>query len=314
MRQLQVPTLRTYTLLTLSLCGVACNAASSSPGSEAWLHVAGAQFREQPVPLGGNGPAVQTLTSFDNQLILGQETNQLRGALAADATALIIGLEGEGASQGSWIIPAGLPDVETPGLPSIEAGFGLQLDAPAGLQRLVAVATRSSDPSANDEGLVVGPRFSLELLAVPIEPPTGELVVSLTWTGSADLDLHVVDPLGGEAWSGDPNTYQLPPPGEPVDPEGFRDGGILDHDGNADCRRDAIPQENVVWQRRPPAGRYIVRVDARSLCQRAIAHWLVVVRRGDQVLASVEGRSVPGDELNEHRAGAGVQALTFDVP
>ena len=295
-------------------CSFACNAATSDPGSAAWLHVAGAQFREQPVPEGNNGPAVQALVARDNQLILGQETNQLRGVLDGDATALIIGLEGEGASQGSWIIPAGLPDIETPGLPSIDARFGLQLAAPAGMQRLVAVATRSVDALSSDDELAVGPRFTLALLAVPIAAPTGELVISLTWANSADLDLHVVDPLGGEAWSGDPNTYQIPPLGEPIDPEGFRDGGILDHDGNANCRRDAIPQENVVWQKRPPAGRYIVRVDTRSLCQSAIAHWLVVVRRGDQVLASVAGRSVPGDELNEHRAGAGVQALTFDVP
>ncbi len=294
-------------VLTMTIAVSACTAASSDPGSQAWLHMPGAQFREEPVPLGGDGPAIQALVPRNNQIILGRETNVLRGALAADATALIVGLDGD---TGSWVVTAGLPDVETPGLPSIDARFGLQLDAPAGMQRLVAVAARTDA----DGNLQIGPRTTLDLVAVPIAPPTGELSVALTWSGPADLDLHVVDPLGGEAWSGDPNTYQLPPPGEPVDPDGFRNGGILDHDGNANCHRDAIPTENVVWQRVPPTGRYIVRVDTRAMCNSGIAHWLVVVRRGDQVITTTEGRSVSGDELHDHRAGAGVTALTFDVP
>ncbi len=288
----------------------ACNAASSDPGSQAWLHLPGAQFRDEAVPHSGDGPVIQALSARNNQIILGHETNQLRGALAADATSLIVGLDGDAASQGSWVITAGLPDVETPSLPSIAAQFGLQLDAPAGVQRIVAVAARTD----SDGTLVVGPRLILDLLAVPVAPPTGELTIALTWTGAADLDLHVIDPLGGEAWSGDPNTYEPPPPGEPVDPEGFRDGGILDHDGNANCHRDALPTENVGWQRVPPKGRYIVRVDTRAMCTSAIAHWLVVVRRNDQVIATSAGRSVAADELNNHRAGAGITALTFDVP
>lgn len=299
-----------FAVLTLAVGVTACTTASSDPGSRAWLHVPNAQFRDDPVPLGGNGPAIQTLVPRNNEIILGHESNSLRGALAADATSLILGLDGDAATQGSWVVTAGLPDVETPDLPSIGTRFGLRLDTPAGMQRLVAVAARTDA----DGNLQVGPRFMFDLLAVPIAPPTGELTVALTWSGRADLDLHVIDPLGGEAWSGDPNTYQLPPPGEPVDPEGFRNGGILDHDGNANCHRDAIPTENVVWQRVPPPGRYTVRVDTRAMCNSVIAHWLVVVRRGDQILTTSEGRSVSGDELHDHRAGAGVTAVTFDVP
>ena len=51
------------------------------------------------------------------------------------------------------------------------------------------------------------------VVAIDAPPPDGELVVGLHWDGAADLDLHVVDPDGDEAWSGDPNTWQRPPPG-----------------------------------------------------------------------------------------------------
>jgi hypothetical protein len=278
-----------------------CDAAS---GTSSLLQVEAAQFRDQPVALDGTaGPMVVSLTSQRSEVVLGSNDQRFRAALGVGSTAMQIGIDGE---PTSWLIPAGVPEFDTPDLPSASARFGVQLSAVPGTVALVAVAV-----SANGE---VGPARQLELLLIPAPVPTGNLVVSLQWTSAADLDLHVIDPNGGEAWSGDPNTYQAPPPGQPADPDGFRNGGILDHDGNAGCHRDGRATENIVWQRMPPVGRYTVRVDTRSLCGDASANWQILVKRDDALIAQASGRSVPADELQPHRAGAGVLVLTFDVP
>src|SRR6185503_20685809 len=88
---------------------------------------------------------------------------------------------------------------------------------------------------------------------------------------------------------GSPNSWQPPPPGEPVDPDAWMSGGVLDHDGNAGCHRDGAPSEHVVWKTRMgpmgpvapivPPGAYSVRVDARSLCGAPDATWEVAVYR-----------------------------------
>ena len=137
-------------------------------------------------------------------------------------------------------------------------------------------------------------------------------MIALVWHGRADLDVHVVDPLGGEAWSDDPNTYVPPRPGDPPDPpDAWRDHGILDHDGNKDCRRDANPAEHVIWTVEPPAGEYVVRVDARAMCGDASAAWFVAAYRNGELIGAARGVAIPDDTLLPHGAGAGGRALRF---
>ena len=100
---------------------------------------------------------------------------------------------------------------------------------------------------------------------------------------------------------------------------------VLDHDGNANCRRDgAAPDEHVIWKTRMgtrgpvapliPSGRYTIRVDTRSLCQDASTAWYVDATYQGQLLGAARGVSVIDDEQTPHGAGAGVLALTFAVP
>ncbi len=64
----------------------------------------------------------------------------------------------------------------------------------------------------------------------------------------------------------------------------------------------------------PPSGRYLVRVDTPSLCDETIARWFVEVRLHGERLAAAEGTSTEAITRARHGRGAGVLALTFDVP
>ncbi|MFW5925671.1 MAG: YfaP family protein [Myxococcota bacterium] len=75
---------------------------------------------------------------------------------------------------------------------------------------------------------------------------TGPIQVTLAWSGGADLDLYVTDPLG-----------------ETIDPTHRRSGtgGRLDRHGRGSCGRSPeATVENVRWEKRPPRGRFEVQV------------------------------------------------------
>lgn len=298
----------------------ACDAASPDPGYGAPLQVAGAQFVPGPLAAESGGPDTRSVRTTHSTIVVGELRDTLRLVLAPTATAAIVGLAG---ADGAWIIPAGPPDVDTPNDATAHAVFGLADHAPLGPFQLVVAAS-------DGDGRVGAPQ-PIDLIAAPDLPPDGDVVVSLVWTSTADLDLHVVDPLGHEAWSGKPNTYTPPPPGEPMDPLAYLAGGILDRDANAGCRRDGRPREDVVWKPRRdpmgmtvppslPVGTYTVRVDTVSMCADASAAWTVAVYRAGALVGAASGLSTPGDVLLPedvalaHRGGAGVTALQLALP
>lgn len=276
----------------------ACDAASPDPGLDAALRVAGAQFRPGPFPHDEGGPAALALTSAHNEMPIGPIEEPVHAVLDPAARGVALGIAGQ---SGAWVLPAGPPDVETPDNATIRATIGLGADFPAGPFTLLL--------AASDADGRFGAFTTTEILAADEPPPDGELVIGLAWSSTADLDLHVIDPLGGEAYSGHPNTWQRPPPGEPVDPTAYLTGGILDHDANKDCHRDGLPREYVVWQMPPPDGDYVVRVDTRSMCSDASAAWRVTAYRSGALVGSAAGIATPGDVLLPHGDGAGALAL-----
>lgn len=280
----------------------ACDGASPDPGLGLWLQVAGAQHRPGPFPADTGGPPAIDVVTRHAQILIDRLDEPLDATLGAAAHAAVIGIEG---SDGTWIIRAGAPDFDTPGLPSAKAVFGVVAGFPPGPFTLKVAASDA-------EGRFGAPAVT-EIVALHEAPPAEPLAIGLIWDGAADLDLHVVDPLGGEAWSDDPNTYVPPPPGEPVDPLEYMRHGILDRDANKDCRRDGRPAEHVIWRMPPPAGEYLVRVDVRAMCGDAIAHWSVVAYRAGELIGAARGASVPEDVLRPHGAGAGVLALRFSL-
>lgn len=293
---------------TMAATAAGCEGASSDPGLEAWLQLppeSGAQWRPGDLPGDEGGPEVLAVQTLRATVQLGAVRERLRGQLGRAATGLALGIEGD---RGLWILPAAPPVSEAPESPSFDVRAQIGLTLPPGPTTLVVVAF--------DEQGRAGPAHRTEVVAVAEEPPSGQLVFELTWDGPADLDLHVVDALGGEAWSGDPNTWQPPPPGEPVPPDAWRSGGILTRDSNAGCRRDSAPSEHVVWQQAPPSGRYVVRVDADAMCGAIATPWRVAAYRGAgrELLGAARGTSLVEDALAPHGRGAGVLALEVTLP
>jgi len=288
--------------LALAGCGVT---ATPDPGLTQLLQLSGspgAQYRPGPLPAPDGGPDAVVLRSRHVNVTVGEVRERITGVLGPETRSAVVGIAGV---DGGWLLPAGPPSFEMPDQPTMAATIGLADGFPPGPFTLIVVG---GDGDGRFGAVAV-----TELVANLAPPPTGELVIGLTWDGPADLDLHVVDALGGEAWSGDPNTWDPPPAGEPADPDGHLTGGVLDRDGNASCHRDGRPAEHVVWVVPPPAGDYVVRVDARSMCGAPSAAWYVTAVRDDTLLGAARGVATDADVQQTHGAGAGVRALRFTL-
>ena len=286
------------------LAAVGCGtSATPDPGLGALLQVAGAQYRPGALPQPSGGPGVIALQTRRAALTIGDVREAVSAVLEPGSRSAVIGVAG---FDGGWLVPAGVPGSESPDDPSLGAAIALGDDFPPGPFTLVVIA-------GDDRGRFGAPGTT-DLVADPAEPPAGELVIGLAWDSAADLDLHVVDALGGEAWSDKPNTLIPPPPGTLGDPTAYLKTGSLDHDGNAGCHRDGRPTEHVIWKLPPPAGSYVVRVDARSMCGGASAAWYVAAYRNGALVGAARGESTDADvQLDPHGAGAGVLALRFSL-
>jgi hypothetical protein len=89
-----------------------------------------------------------------------------------------------------------------------------------------------------------------------IQVGTGDVQVSVSWSDSSDVDLHVIDPNGAEIYYGQTSSPS---------------GGTLDLDSNAACSRNSDntfkSNENVVWPTGgAPSGPYTVRLDYWDGC------------------------------------------------
>lgn len=291
----------------------ACDGATNAPGYGTALAIDDAQFRPGGFPKETGGPTIQQLVSGHQAITIGTFREQLHAVLAPDARAVIVGIVGE---SGAWIVVAGPPDIDTPNQPTATARFGLDPDVTPGPFTIAMAAT--------DRDGRIGEPATVDLVADADPPPDGDLVVGLAWSSTADLDLHVVDPLGNEAWSNKPTTLPAAIPGNPVDPLAYLAAGLLDHDGNASCHVDNPPSEHVIWKTRAgpngdvapviPAGTYTVRVDTRSMCTDAAAAWYVEVYAQGVLLGAARGVAVADDVRDDHGYGAGVTALTFTRP
>ena len=93
---------------------------------------------------------------------------------------------------------------------------------------------------------------------------TGDVQVNITWDSRADVDLHVVDPLGEELYYGHKTSVS---------------GGQLDLDSNAGCGTDGPRAENIFWASGliAPRGEYLLRVNYWSACSVARTNYVVTV-------------------------------------
>ncbi len=291
--------------LGLALALSALPGCTSSPGSgaAAWLRVEGAEFRTDALPAAADGPKVVALTLTTNTAAPGERDKPLSGALDPPATVVAVGLEGD---IGTWLLPAEAPLVEAPDYPTFSAALSFSPDLLPGEYTFFA--------RAGDDRALFGPAVTAPISITAPPPPEGALVVSLFWDTEADLDLRVVQPDGVEIWKRNINSYEPPPPGEPADPAAWKKGALLDFDSNASCVIDGRRRENVIWKEAAPKGTFLVRVDTPSLCDAAAARWTAEVYREGERIARAQGQSTDTDTRAPHDRGAGVLALTFEVP
>lgn len=291
---------RAAAVCVFAVAALACtHGVKPSTGASAYMTIHGGQFVSGPMPAGSpSGPVVETITLVNNDIYPGFASDPIGGALAPNATAAAIGLDGD---VGYWIIPAGVPAVATPDEPSFSATASFSLGIVPGKYTLVV---RAVDASGS-----FGPPSTQTLTeedSPTNPPPQGDLVVTLTWDTEADLDLHVVDPNGNEIYWAGQSSYPSAVDGG--------DYGYIDVDSNANCIIDGLRREDGIWPKGAPSGHYLVRVDTPSLCGQPIAHYTVrALVHGAQVGAAT-GVAVADSTLGAHGAGAGVLALAFDVP
>jgi uncharacterized protein YfaP (DUF2135 family) len=157
--------------------------------------------------------------------------------LAAGSTAIGVQLDGD---RGWWLVTAGVPDSDSPTLPSFRARMSFARTLQPGP---VMLSARAIDGAGR-----FGPASQLSLTVADQPLPPGRLTVALSWAQASDLDVHVVEPGGFEIWSD-----------APMSPS----GGALDLDSNSQCLIDGHDREVVSWAD-PPSGHYLVRVDSFS--------------------------------------------------
>jgi len=286
--------------VTLAGCS---SGASNDSASTSLMRIQDAQFVAGPLPAEQAGPEVASIDLLTNTIWPGYSNKPLKGALGESATAATLALSGD---DGYWIVPAGVPDVSAPTLPTLRATAAFSTKLAPGAYSLEAHAV----DGAGKLGL---PKVQT-LTALPESPARvvqGELVVTLTWETEADVDLHVVDPLGNEIFHGAPSSLDPFAHGASVSSDS---PGVLDVDSNASCSIDGLRQEDVIWAGAPPSGHFLVRVDTPSLCGQASAHWTVSVMLQAALLTEVTGIALDSDTWGAHDRGAGVLALEFDVP
>jgi uncharacterized protein YfaP (DUF2135 family) len=97
---------------------------------------------------------------------------------------------------------------------------------------------------------------------------TGDVQISVAWTGASDVDLHVFDPSGEEIYYANKTAAS---------------GGTLDLDSNPACELDNKNNENIVFPTgSAPSGEYRVVVDYYDDCGVEKSDWVVTVQRKDQ--------------------------------
>ncbi len=280
-----------------------CSGATDATGLDSLLRVANAQYYPGPTPAAMDGPAIESFYNSSNLIRPGQRSKPLTGIVTRDTTAVAIFLEND---PGYWIIIPGAKDPTA----NLQLAFSASLSfSPALEPGKYLLEGRAVDEQGN-----FGPPSTADLntAAAPIDNAT--LLISLAWDRQADLDLHVVQPDGIEIWAKNQNSHEPPKPGDPPDPTGYVNGGILDFDSNANCVIDGRRQENVYWTVPPPSGHYLVRVDTFSLCGEPQAVFTVAATLDGQSLGMAQGIGRDADTIVPHVIGAGLLVLQFDVP
>lgn len=164
----------------------------------------------------------------------------------------------------------------------IDGYYQLTLPSSATLTDLVLGISPDANSSTMQVRIATGTggalsQYALQALRV-IRVGTGDVQVSISWTGASDVDLHVTDPDGEEVYFGNLESAS---------------GGTLDLDSNAGCQIDGVNNENIVWPTgSAPRGAYVVVVDYWSDCGAPRSDYVVTVAIAGQAPQVISGSFV----------------------
>jgi hypothetical protein len=259
-----------------------------------------------------NNPATVTPFPKNSTIFPGEINKSINGKVGPDANAVALGVAGDDAY---WLVPALTPEHDDPHSfdysaslslsPALASSPLLQPDPNDPSTLLLPLSLRAVDAAGNFGSAAV------YTLYMEPQGPDGTLVVSLDWDAPVDLDLHVQVPADNDV--GFVIVWAKARSAEPKTPNGGSDG-TLDFDSNADCQIDGLDRENVVWTGQPPAGHYIVRVDAFSLCGQMSAAWHAIAYTPQGTVGEASGVLTDAATREAPTAGAGLTAFEFDYP
>lgn len=273
-------------LLVAALAVSACQGPDDGEGADEPIRVRGAQFLAGDLPGtppdGGapeGGPAI-TSFDFNNPTVLpGQAQKGIQGRATDDAAAIAIRLAGLG--SGYWIFPVGGPDPQYPGELTWALSADFSADVPAGLHELVVVAIDADGRAGaqREQSLCFASRVPDNLHACNPDRAPPDVVIALTWSADADVDLVVRTPEGRLIG---PKNPLVDPPGEGGPPPAG--ASAIDRDSLASCIPDGLRQENLVFQKRPAAGSvFRIHADLFDACAASSVsfHLVVYEARGE---------------------------------
>jgi hypothetical protein len=244
----------------------------------------------------------------------GASNKLIHGIVGPDANAVALGVAGDDAY---WLVPALAPEHDDPHAfdysaslsfsPALATSPLLLSDPNDPVTLTLPLSLRAVDAAGNFGSAAI---YTLYLKPQGLD---GTLVVSLDWDAPVDLDLHVQTPILAPNDAGLVTVWAEGRSAEPKLPDGGVDGN-LDFDSNEDCQIDGRDLENVVWTGQPPAGHYIVRVDAFSLCGQTSASWHAIAYSSQGTLGEASGVLTDAATREAPTAGAGLTAFEFYYP
>lgn len=263
-----------------------CSGETLTTGLEEPIRIDGAQFKAGALPgiaaerIADDPDAASGLphlVSFSTLTIVppGAVDRPISGTASIGSHS--VGVRFADLGTGYWILPTTNIDLFTEG-EIAWGGTASYLRPPApGKHRLLGVAFDGHGRA--------GAQASIDVCLQPEVPDSGnacdpsknppKLVVSLGWNAPVDLDLRVVVPGGKLVDSKRPSSAVKDEDGV-LDPNVEGSGRIL-QDSNAGCEIDGQQRENLIFQERPPAGKYLVYANLFEACEQPSVEYTLTV-------------------------------------
>jgi hypothetical protein len=274
--------------VVFSTLALACGGESGEAGLEEPLRVVGGVFKDGALP--GAPPdadatpdslRLTTIETNNSVVHPGQAGKQLAGRATDNSYAVALRFEKTG--SGYWVKPLGEADSAYPGELNFRTEFELAADLPLGPQRLLLTVIDEQGRAGRQQALTlcVTSLYDRNLHACDETKQPPAAVISLTWSGVADLDLVVRTPWGEIVDARNPST-ETDPLLEDPDPN----SQALLYSGDLGCDLNAAKREDLVWPKELAPGRYEVLVNLFDACGQAATFF--------QVSASARGQRDDG--------------------